>query len=156
MHRRSTVLAFCDHCFRGLPKRPIRRGKESFCSLQCQEVYDLNLVLAPAAARDSGWYSSQHLSPETQSRLGVTWTSCCDGGDVFKTRFRSVENDGSMWGKEHYQYLKSGEWLDIPPDIIRHEKTPDGQPTLFLYSYDYNPDIPFGTPLCFIIDEGGT
>lgn len=104
-------------------------------------------------AKDS-WYEQQEMTPGAQQRLAAWFKSCCDGGDTFKTRFRSVENDGSEWGKEHYQYLKGGEWLDIPPDIVHHGKTPDGQPVLFLYSYDNSP-IPYGTPICFIIDGAG-
>lgn len=123
-----------------------------------QVFFALALLASGGVAQSQGknpWYEQQRLSGQTMDRLGVTWTSCCDGGDVFRTRFQSVENDGSEWGKQHYQYWRDGQWLNIPPDVVHHAKTPDGQPVLFLYTYKDNPDIPAGTPLCFIIDEPG-
>lgn len=109
--------------------------------------------LANAEGKEN-WYEQQELTPEAQTLYSTWFKSCCDHGDAFKTRFRSAENDGSLWGKEHWQYWKDGQWLDVPPEIVHHGPTPDGQPVLFLYSYHDNP-IPFGAPLCFIIDGAG-
>jgi hypothetical protein len=55
------------------------------------------------------WYNKQVMSPATQLRLGVPWKSCCDNGDVFKTRFRVGEDRSDQW-----QYLKDGEWTVCP------------------------------------------
>ena len=34
------------------------------------------------------WFNAQEMNPAARQRLGVPWKSCCDNGDVFKTRFR--------------------------------------------------------------------
>src|SRR5436190_15267841 len=65
------------------------------------------------------WYNKQVMSPAAQLRLGVPWKSCCDNGDVFKTRFRVGEDRSDQW-----QYLKDGQWRIVPPDIIKEEDTP--------------------------------
>jgi hypothetical protein len=95
----------------------------------------------------AAWYKSQRMNGKTKERLGVSYQSCCDVGDVFPTRFRMV-NDGSRYGTETYEYLKDGRWFVVPPDIIQRKKTPDGRPVLFL-------NHSTGVEYCFIIDEEG-
>lgn len=114
----------------------------------------VGLVLTnPAFAKDwssspyHNWYNEQKLTPETKERLGVGWNSCCLDADRFDTRFRIVD-DGSKYGSETYEYLKDGQWLRMPPDIVQHKPTPDGQPILFLRASN-------AEPLCFIIDQAG-
>ena len=34
------------------------------------------------------WYNKQEMNPAARERIGVPWKSCCENGDVFKTRFR--------------------------------------------------------------------
>lgn len=110
-------------------------------------------LFAAAAVPGPNWYERQTLTPQTQKRLHVQWKSCCEHGDVFRTRFR-IKEDGSKYGVEAYQYWKDGRWNDIPPDIVQHEPTPNHEPILFLYPY-HNDVMPFGTPVCFKIDEPG-
>ena len=62
------------------------------------------------------WLNKQEINPAAQLRLGVPWKSCCDNGDVFKTRFRVGEDRSDQW-----QYLKDGRWKIVPPDIIRRK-----------------------------------
>jgi hypothetical protein len=100
-----------------------------------------------AYAHDDPWYKQQMMNPETASRLGVQYKSCCDAGDHYRTRFRLV-NDGSKYGTETYEYMKDGKWKLVPPDIIQRKPTPDGQPVLFINKHD-------GRELCFIIDKEG-
>src|SRR5882757_8556152 len=73
------------------------------------------------------WYNKQEMSPAAQLRLGVPYKSCCDNGDVYKTRFRVGEDRSDQW-----QYLKDGQWRIVPPDIIKEEDTPDHLPALFI------------------------
>lgn len=40
------------------------------------------------------WYKSQRVTAETYWRLELNYWDCCDNGDVFRTRFRMIE-DGS-------------------------------------------------------------
>ena len=82
-------------------------------------------------------------SPAARERLGVPWKSCCDNGDVFKTRFRVGEDRSDQW-----QYLKDGEWRIIPPDIIKEGDTPDHTPVLFINKNT-------GVELCFFVPLGG-
>jgi hypothetical protein len=106
-------------------------------------LYDWN---APPDVR--GWFFMQRMTPESQKRFGVHFDSCCTAGDVYHTRFRVV-NDGTKYGEDEWQYFKDGYWLPIPNDIIERTETPTGQPVLFLFSYDGNPRIKKGTPVCF-------
>src|SRR5258708_5790723 len=69
------------------------------------------------------WFNAQEMNPAARARLGVPWKSCCDNGDVFKTRFRVGDDRSDQW-----QYLKDGEWKTIPPDIIKEGDTPDHTP----------------------------
>src|ERR1041384_7995121 len=73
------------------------------------------------------WFNKQEMNPAAQRRLGLSYKSCCNNGDVFKTRFRVGEDRSDQW-----QYLKDGEWKVIPPDIIKEEDTPDRTPVLFI------------------------
>jgi hypothetical protein len=81
------------------------------------------------------WFNAQEMTPAARERLGVPWKSCCDNGDVFKTRFRVGED-------------RSDEWKTIPPDIIKEGDTPDHTPVLFINKYT-------GMELCFFVPQGG-
>jgi hypothetical protein len=89
------------------------------------------------------WFNKQEMNPATRERLGVPWKSCCDNGDVFKTRFRVGGDRSDQW-----QYLKDGEWKIIPPDIIKESDTPDHTPVLFIHKHT-------GEELCFFVPQGG-
>ena len=89
------------------------------------------------------WFNKQEMTPAARERLGVPWKSCCDNGDVFKTRFRVGEDRSDQW-----QYLKDGEWRIIPPDIIKEGDTPDHIPVLFINKNT-------GVELCFFVPQGG-
>lgn len=85
------------------------------------------------------------MNPAAQKRLGVDWKSCCEHGDVVKTKFHVEVDDG----KDAWYYIKDGEWKRVPPDIIHWgEHAPDGQPTLFVYQST-------GQELCFYPPEEG-
>jgi hypothetical protein len=108
----------------------------------------LLLVCFRAGAHDASmphheWFNAQEMNPAARQRLGVPWKSCCDNGDVFKTRFRVAEDRSDQW-----QYLKDGQWRAIPPDIIKEEDTPDHLPVLFINKHT-------GTELCFFVPKGG-
>lgn len=93
------------------------------------------------------WYKRQQMTPETKQRLGKTYTSCCDKGDHYPTKFRLTE-DGSRYGAETYEYLApNGAWKRVNPDIIQRKKTPDGKPVLFI--------LATGEESCLIIDDEG-
>ena len=47
------------------------------------------------------WFNKQVMNPTAQHRLGLPYKSCCDNGDVFKTRFRVGEDRSDQW-----EYLK--------------------------------------------------
>ena len=108
----------------------------------------LLLVCFRAGAHDASmphheWFNAQEMNPAARQRLGVPWKSCCDNGDVFKTRFRVAEDRSDQW-----QYLKDGQWRAIPPDIIKEEDTPDHLPVLFINRRT-------GDELCFFVPKGG-
>ena len=68
----------------------------------------LLLVSFRADAHDASmphheWFNAQEMNPAARQRLGVPWKSCCDNGDVFRTRFRVAEDRSDQW-----QYLKDG------------------------------------------------
>jgi hypothetical protein len=80
-------------------------------------------------------------------RLAPSWKSCCDGGDVFKTQFRVIE-DGSKYGHDTWWYLKDGIWKQVPDDVIHWgEHAPSKQATLFIRWT--------GQELCFYPPEEG-
>ena len=89
------------------------------------------------------WFNAQEMNPAARQRLGVPWKSCCDNGDVFKTRFRVADDRSDQW-----QYLKDGQWRTIPPDIVKEEDTPDHLPVLFINKHT-------GAELCFFVAKGG-
>ena len=95
-------------------------------------TFGILLVSFCADAHDASmphheWFNAQEMNPAARQRLGVPWKSCCDNGDVFKTRFRVADDHSDQW-----QYLKDGQWKVIPPDIIKSEDTPDHLPVLFI------------------------
>lgn len=102
---------------------------------------------AQASPDTQRWYSEQKINEYALPRLLVPFKSCCDNGDRFVTRFR-ILNDGSKYGADTYEYWKDGEWRVVPPDVIQHKPTPDGQPVLFIHKSS-------GKELCFIIDKEG-
>ena len=72
-----------------------------------------------AEAHDSStahheWFNKQEMNPAAQHRLSLPYKSCCDNGDVFKTRFRVGEDRSDQW-----QYLKKWTVEDCP---ARHHK----------------------------------
>ena len=111
-------------------------------------MFGLLLVSFRTDAHDASmphheWFNAQEMNPAARQRLGVPWKSCCDNGDVFKTRFRVAEDRSDQW-----QYLKDGQWRAIPPDIIKEEDTPDHLPVLFINKHT-------GAELCFFVPKGG-
>jgi hypothetical protein len=60
------------------------------------------------------WFNAQEMNPAARKRLGVPWKSCCDNGDVFKTRFRVAEDRSDQW-----QYLRDGQWRTVRPTSSR-------------------------------------
>ena len=95
------------------------------------------------AMQHADWFNNQEMNPAARDRLGVPWKSCCDNGDVFKTRFRVADDNSDQW-----QYLKDGQWKVIPPDIIKEGDTPDRVPVLFINRSN-------GMELCFFVPKGG-
>jgi hypothetical protein len=89
------------------------------------------------------WFNSQQINPEAQQRLGIPFKSCCDNGDVFRTRFRVNNGGGDQW-----EYLDEGTWKIIPADIIKDEPSLDNMPILFK-------DRRTGQELCFFKPRGG-
>ena len=98
---------------------------------------------AQASPERQQWFQSQRINPDAQKRLGVTFKSCCDNGDVFKTRFR-VSNNGS----DQWEYLDGETWKVIPADIIHEEPSLDNTPVLFRHRLN-------GMELCFFKPQGG-
>ena len=100
-------------------------------------------------AHDAGhphadWYKSQTMNESARKRLGVTYKSCCDAGDHYRTRFRVGGDNSDQW-----LYLaKDGQWKVVPPDIIKQQDTPENQPVLFINQHT-------GVELCFFVPEGG-
>ena len=110
----------------------------------------LTFLCVPLAAhahdstmQHADWFNNQQMNPAARERLGVPWKSCCDNGDVFKTRFRVAADNSDQW-----QYLKDGQWKVIPPDIIKEGDTPDHVPVLFINKSN-------GMELCFFVPKGG-
>jgi hypothetical protein len=83
------------------------------------------------------------LNPETKSRLGVDWRSCCNQSEVVHTRFRV--NRTSY--EDEWWWLDGNTWRQVPSDTIHwNDPTPDGQPVLFIYQ---------GQPTCFYPGDTG-
>ena len=90
------------------------------------------------------WYNNQSLNEATRQRLQVDWHSCCNHGDVFRTKFKVGGDGGDEWW-----YLKDKTWTRIPNDIVHWgEHAPDGRPTLFIYQST-------GQELCFYPGDDG-
>jgi hypothetical protein len=89
------------------------------------------------------WFQSQSINPDAQRRLNVPFKSCCDNGDVFKTRFRVGAQNEDQW-----EYLDGDTWKVIPADIISNEPSLDNTPILFKNRAD-------GKELCFFKPQGG-
>jgi hypothetical protein len=98
---------------------------------------------AQASPERQKWFQSQQINPNAQKRLGVSFKSCCDNGDVFKTRFRVSNNGGDQW-----EYLDGETWKIIPADIIHEEPSLDNTPVLFKHRLN-------GVELCFFKPQGG-
>jgi hypothetical protein len=105
--------------------------------------FPVELVAHDSSHRHADWYNKQEINPAARQRMGVYYKSCCDNGDVFKTRYRVAPDDSDQW-----QYFKEGEWKIIPPDIIKDEDTPDREPVLFINKHT-------GVELCFFLPKGG-
>ena len=80
--------------------------------------------------------------------------SCCDAGDVVKTKFK-VEGTGQHPEDQWYAWLNE-KWVRIPPDKIVPGYAPDGQAYLFVR--EIVPDME-ATSLksiaCFVRPKGG-
>jgi len=96
-----------------------------------------------ASSERQSWFQSQTINPDAQKRLRVSYKSCCDNGDVFKTRFRVNSEGGDQW-----EYLEDGKWKVIPTDIIHEEPSLDNTPILFKNRLT-------GQELCFFKPQGG-
>lgn len=96
------------------------------------------------------WFESRTLNEATRQRLGVSYRSCCDAGDVVKNLRWRVLADGSRHGAERWQYRdeRTGAWTTIHPDIVQEEASPDEAPILFRNKND-------GRELCFFPPRGG-
>ena len=91
------------------------------------------------------WYKSQTMNESARKRLGVTYRSCCDAGDHYRTRFRVAGDNSDQW-----LYLaKDGQWKVVPPDIIKQQDTPENQPVLFINQRT-------GVELCFLSPKAGS
>ncbi len=89
------------------------------------------------------WFRSQIMNDSAQKRLNVPWKSCCDNGDVFRTRFRV----GTV-GEDVWEYLDGDAWKVIPADIIKENPSLDTEPILFRSKRT-------GVEYCFFKPNGG-
>jgi hypothetical protein len=60
------------------------------------------------------WFNKQEINPAARERMGVPYKSCCDAGDVYKTRFRVGLDNSDQW-----QYQKDGVWTKTRPIASR-------------------------------------
>ena len=81
--------------------------------------------------------------------------SCCDAGDVVKTKFK-VEGTGQRPDDQWYAWLNE-KWVRIPPDKIVPDYAPDGQAYLFVLDFVSDMEAPSGfkTIACFVRPKGG-
>jgi hypothetical protein len=80
--------------------------------------------------------------------------SCCDAGDVVKTKFK-VEGTGQHPDDQWYAWLNE-KWVRIPPDRIVPGYAPDGQAYLFVR--EIVPDMETASLksiACFVRPKGG-
>lgn len=111
------------------------------------------LAFSPALAADEDrwansskkqWFESLEIPDAARQRMGIGYKSCCDRGDVFKTRFRV-----GVSGQDAWEYLEEdGQWKAVPADIVLDQPGLDGEPRLFKR-------IATGEPLCFVKPNGG-
>jgi len=107
-------------------------------------AFGLLLVVSPASGEWKSEYGQANPErPDAQKRLNVPFKSCCDNGDVFKTRFRVGSANEDQW-----EYLDGDTWKIIPADIISNEPSLDNTPILFKNRAD-------GKELCFFKPQGG-
>lgn len=69
----------------------------------------------------SEWFKRQKLNPETQARLNVTWTSCCEHADRIKVKFVALPGKDEWW----YEDPTDGQWKQVPPDTIHEGFDPE-------------------------------
>lgn len=92
----------------------------------------------------SEWYEKQDMNPEIQQRLGVSWKSCCNNADVYKTQFHVDRDNADAWWYWHKTELV---WKLVPSDAVQTGiPTPTGEPVMFVYQ---------GVVTCFFPGEGG-
>lgn len=105
----------------------------------------LCLGLLPTFAQSKKeWFEQLEIPDAARQRMGIHYKSCCDKGDVFKTRFRVGARGDDAW-----DYLDSdGVWKEVPPDIILETESLDGEPRLFKR-------VITGEPICFVKPNGG-
>ena len=99
---------------------------------------------AQASPERQRWFRSQTMTEAAQKRLNVPWKSCCDNGDVFRTRFRVGQAGEDVWEYE----IVPGVWKVIPPDIIKDNPSLDSEPILFRSRNT-------GVEYCFFKPNGG-
>jgi hypothetical protein len=94
---------------------------------------------APQAVQN--WYQSRKLTEAARKRFA--FDSCCDGSDKVNTQFKA----NSFNGDDEWYYLKDGQWVEVPKDIIWWDKhSPTGEAVMFALE---------GKPTCFFPPEGG-
>jgi hypothetical protein len=98
---------------------------------------------AQASPERQLWFRSQIMNETAQKRLNVPWKSCCDNGDIFRTRFRV----GTV-GEDVWEYLDGEAWKVIPSDIIKDNPSLDSEPILFRSKRT-------GVEYCFFKPNGG-
>jgi hypothetical protein len=76
-------------------------------------------------------------------------TSCCDAGDVVKTKFK-VEPSSAPYPQDAWFAWLNGKWVRIPPEKIVPDYAPDGQAYLFMLTIASIHEI-----VCFVRPKGG-
>ena len=120
-------------------------------------VFNTALAYAdgPHRTGSEAWWGEQQLTPRTQLRLHVSWTSCCEHGDACKTCQFRVERK-PPYADEWWFKTTDGHWRLVPGDEVHHVAyTPTGGPVLFLFPYDSNPRIKKGDPVCLKVPPAG-
>jgi len=93
------------------------------------------------AVRD--WYRSRTMTEDTRKRLGWSWKSCCDHGDVVHTDIRRT----TIFGVTQWYWLDGATWKQIPADIVQYGQfPPNNEPVLFIYQ---------GEAVCFFPPDVG-
>ena len=103
----------------------------------------------PRSVSTSKDYSGQTIICDRRSMKTNEPTSCCDAGDVVKTKFK-VEPRGSLHPQDTWFAWLKGKWVRIPPEKIVPDYAPDGQAYLFMLTIANAYEI-----VCFVRPNGG-